>query len=175
MAFCPFSRAACNLLIPKCGSRFLALKGAVMIPVSRSSALTTKTLTSSRRNGMSGLSQASSDLYSDETLTYAPLRGSCFYQQDHPQKTPTVLKRAANYPQPGSRNKFQELLEADAVARAAMEASKRPSSVASAEDTLPQPSVDSGRQHPGTGKDEFTFAISVLGNRIKLSITPKRP
>jgi ribonuclease I len=101
--------------------------------------------------------------------------GSSFYQQDHPQKTPTVQKRAANYAQPGSRNKFQELLEADAVARAAMEASKRPSSVASAEDTRPQPSVDSGRQHAGTGKDEFTFAISVLGNRIKLSVTPKRP
>ena len=101
--------------------------------------------------------------------------GSSFYQQDHPQKTPTVQKRAANYPQPGSRNKFQELLEADTVARAAMEASKRPSSVASAEDTRPQPSVDSGRQHPGTGKDEFSFAISGLGNRIKLSVTPKRP
>ena len=146
-----------------------------MIPVSRSSALTTRTLTSSRRNGMSGLSQASSDLYSDETLTYAPLMGSSFYQQDHPQKTPTLQKRAANYPQPGSRNKFQELLETDVVARAAMEASKRPSSVASAEDTRPQPSVDSGRQHLGTGKDEVTFAISVLGNRIKLSVTPKRP
>ena len=146
-----------------------------MIPVSRSSALTTRTLTSSRRNGMSGLSQASSDLYSDESLTYAPLMGSSFYQQDHPQKTPTVQKRAANYAQPGSRNKFQELLEADAVARAAMEASKRPSSVASAEDTRPQPSVDSVRQHPGTGKDEFSLAISVLGNRIKLSVTPKRP
>ena len=101
--------------------------------------------------------------------------GSSFHQDHLPQKSPTVQKRATNYTKPGSRNKFQALLEADAVARAAMEASKRPSSVASVEDTRPQPSVDSGRQHPGTGKDEFTFAISVLGNRIKLSVTPKRP
>jgi len=146
-----------------------------MIPVSRSSSLPTRTLTSSRRDGTPGLGLASSDLHADEALTYAPLMGSNFHQDHLPQKSPTVQKRATNYPKPGSRNKFQELLEADAVARAAMEASKRPSSNPAAEGPLEERPGGNSGVIPAASKEEVTFAISVLGNRIKLSITPKAP
>jgi len=146
-----------------------------MIPVSRSSSLPTRTLTSSRRDGTPGLGLASSDLHADEALTYAPLMGSNFHQDHLPQKSPTVQKRATNYPKPGSRNKFQELLEADAVARAAMEASKRPSSNPAAEEPLEERPGGNSAVIPAASKEEVTFAISVLGNRIKLSITPKAP
>ncbi len=146
-----------------------------MIPVSRSSSLPTMTQSSSRRDVTPGLSRASSDLYAVEAPSHALLTGSNVYQERFPQKSPTVPMRATNYPKPGSRNKFQELLEADAVARAAMEASKRPSSIPAAEEPLEERPGGNNGQNPAASKEEVTFAISVLGNRIKLSITPKNP
>ena len=144
-----------------------------MIPVSRSSSLPTRTQISSRRDGTPGLSRASSDLYAVEAPSHALLMGSNFHQDHLHQKSPTVQKRATNYPKPGSRNKFYELLEADAVARAAMEASKRPGSIPAAEKPLEELPGGNNGQNPAASQEEVTFAISVLGNRIKLSITPK--
>jgi hypothetical protein len=56
-----------------------------------------------------------------------------------------------------------------------MEASKRPGSISAAEKPLEERPGGNNCQNPAASKEEMTFAISVLGNRIKLSITPKAP
>ena len=157
------------------GGRFIARMGAVMIPVSRASAFPTKMLTSNRPDGMSGLGQAPSNFPADEHLTHAPLLESSVHQEHLPQKSPTIRNRTGAYPKPGGRNKFQELLEADAVARAAMEASKRPDSIPTPKEGRRKLS-DGGNDPSSTAsREEFPFALSVLGNRIKLSTNLKTP
>ena len=146
-----------------------------MVPISNSSVLSSRTLTGNGRNVALGKAQNFSDVAADEPLTYAHVGAAGFYSDRGANESPMGPDKTDAYGNSNRANRFREIFELQAASLASQQAvapQGNPNFLTSTTSGTP---MQGNLRDPAAAKKEMKWAISMVGNRVQISVNPNAP